>query len=110
MTSYDTNNNNNDDDNNDEIINNINRPAIVKHAMDAADKSSGIYSLGAVITHGASNKPICVGYNSNKRTTYKFGSRRMISCSQHAEMSVASQLLNWLKRKRVKQDLFESQT
>jgi hypothetical protein len=34
------------------------------------------------------------GYNTNERSVYRFGSNRMIACSQHAEMSVASRFLN----------------
>ena len=90
-------------------IKTISRPSIVRLAMDTADNAVGSYSLGAVITYGTSNKPIVTGCNSSNRTVYKFGSRRMIACSQHAEMSVASQLLNNLSRKGVQRKLRKKQ-
>jgi hypothetical protein len=71
----------------------ISRPSIVKLAIDAAEKSSGTHSIGAVITRGT-RKPIMIGYNTNERSVYRFGSNRIIACSQHAEMSVASRFLN----------------
>lgn len=83
------------------MIKTISRPSIVDLAMNAATKAKGTYTLGAVITRGTSNKPVAIGYNSSDRTVYKFGTHRMISCSQHAEMSVASQLLNRLCRKGI---------
>ena len=75
------------------VVKKISRPSIVSMAAKAADKSSGIHSIGAVITLGTT-KPVAVGYNTNKRTAFRFGSRRLVTCSQHAEMSVASRFLN----------------
>jgi tRNA(Arg) A34 adenosine deaminase TadA len=71
----------------------ISRPSIVNLAVEAAKKSKGTHSIGAVITYGT-RKPVISGCNTNKRTVYRFGSNRMIACSQHAEMSVASRFLN----------------
>jgi hypothetical protein len=71
----------------------ISRPSIVNLAMEAAEKSKGTHSIGAVITYGT-RKPIITGCNTNERSVYRFGSNRMIACSQHAEMSVASRFLN----------------
>ena len=57
-----------------------------------------LHKIGAVITLGTSTKPIVIGYNTNKRTTFHVGTKRnmghrVIQCSQHAEMSVVSQLI-----------------
>jgi tRNA(Arg) A34 adenosine deaminase TadA len=76
----------------------INRPSIIRMAKNASQQASGMYKIGAVITKGTSNKPIVIGYNSNKRTTFHVGTRknkghRVVLCSQHAEMSVASQFI-----------------
>ena len=76
----------------------INRPSIVQIAKNAASKASGTHQIGAVITQGTSTKPIAVGYNTNMRTTFHVGTRnnkgrRVIQCSQHAEMSAASQFI-----------------
>ena len=76
----------------------INRPSIVQLAKDAAEQASGTHKIGAVITLGTSTKPIVIGYNSKNRTTFHVGTKkrkghRVIQCSQHAEMSVASQLI-----------------
>ena len=71
----------------------ISRPSIVNLATEAAEKSKGTHSIGAVITYGT-RKPVMSGYNTNERSVYRFGSNRMIACSQHAEMSVASRFLN----------------
>ena len=82
-------------------MNTINRPTIINIAKKAAQKASGTHKVGAVITRGTGNKPIVVGYNSNKRTTFHVGTNknkghRVVLCSQHAEMSVASQLIRRL--------------
>ncbi len=76
----------------------INRPSIVQIAGEASEQASGMYKVGAVITKGTSTKPIAVGYNTNRRTTFHVGTRRnkghrVIQCSQHAEMSVVSQFI-----------------
>jgi hypothetical protein len=76
----------------------ISRPSIVQIAKNAADQASGTHKIGAVITQGTSNKPIVVGYNSKYRTTFHVGTKRnkghrIVQCSQHAEMSVVSQLI-----------------
>ena len=76
----------------------INRPSIVQIAKNAASQASGTHQIGAVITQGTSTKPIAIGYNTNKRTTFHVGTRnkkgrRVIQCSQHAEMAVASQFI-----------------
>lgn len=76
----------------------INRPSIVQMAKNAASQASGIHQIGAVITRGTSTKPIAIGYNTNMRTTFHVGTknnkgRRVVQCSQHAEMSVASQFI-----------------
>ena len=76
----------------------INRSSIVQIAKNAASQASGTHKIGAVITRGTSTKPIAMGYNTNMRTTFHVGTRnnkgrRVIQCSQHAEMSVASQFI-----------------
>lgn len=76
----------------------INRPSIIEIAKNAASQASGTHQIGAVITRGTSTKPIVTGYNTNMRTTFHVGTRnkkgrRVVQCSQHAEMSVASQFI-----------------
>jgi hypothetical protein len=77
----------------------INRPSIAHMAVEEADKSTCVHRVGAVITYGIGNKPIYRGHNTNDRSVFRFHKKRCVKCSQHAEMSVASQLVNDLMRK-----------
>ena len=90
----------------------INRPSIVHIAKKAAESASGTHKIGAVITMGKSTKPIVIGYNSNQRSTFHVGSKknkghRIIQCSQHAEMSVASQLIRRFQPKGARVSSFD---
>ena len=79
----------------------INRPTLTAIAAQEAQKSPCIHHVGAIITHGTGNKPIVTGHNSNKRSAYRIGKIRNIKCCQHAEMSVAVQLINSLIRRGI---------